>query len=394
MRQIGLFSFFLVLYEFTTYSANDMIMPGMVSVIRDFAAPLTYVATSVSLYMLGDCAVQLPIGPLSERFGKRRIILWGCLGFILFTILIASSGSILQFMTGRFLQGSGMAFVAMGYAIIHENLNDEDAVKMIALMANITILAPLLGPIAGGAILSYTDWRYIFVVTGTLAVIAYAGLHRYTPQDRHPMSNLDISSIGRHYLQIARSKNYLLGVFCTIAGALPQLIWIALSPSIILHHLNLGYREYVIYQLIAAAGLPIATILLQRLAGKMPFHKLILLGSTVACLGIVLSALGSSSIDFVAAGLLIYMLGFGLANGSIFRIIMSSDPGLSQSMSASLLFFLQTLFFAIGIEASNSLCQYFDYSIKSAALCWLACAAVYLPLTVKLSLRIADRQWQ
>ena len=393
MRKLYLFAFFLVLYEFTTYSANDMIMPGMVSVIRQFNAPLTYVAASLSLYMLGDCAVQIQIGPLSEYFGKRKIILWGCFSFLVFTIFIAFSSNILQFMTGRFLQGSGMAFVAMGYAIIHEKFNDKDSVKIIALMANITILAPLVGPIIGGIIVSYSSWHYIFIVTGILGLISFSGLYKYTPRTRRQIKHLDFNGIIKHYLEIARSKNYMLGVFCTIAGALPLLIWIGLSPNIILYNLKLGYKEYVIYQLIAVGGLPISTILLQRLAGKLEFHKLIRLGCIIAFAGILFSVIFSFSINLLAVGLFFYTLGFGLANGSIFRIIMSIDPKLSQSMSASLLFFLQTLFFAIGIEISNSVCKHFNFSSLSSSLCWLFCAIIFLFLTFKLSSRIKDRKW-
>lgn len=394
MRKLYYFAFFLVLYEFTTYSANDMIMPGMISVIKDFNAPLTYVAASLSLYMLGDCAVQIPIGPLSEYFGKRKIILLGGLSFIIFTIVIATSFNISQFMVGRFLQGSGMAFVAMGYAIIHESFNDKDAVKIIALMANITILAPLVGPIIGGIIVSYSSWHYIFIVTGLLAIISLSGLYKYTPRTRRQIKHLEFKGILTHYFEIAQSRNYMLGVFCTIAGALPLLIWIGLSPNMILHHLNLGYKEYVIYQLIAVGGLPISTVILHFLAGKLEFHKLIRVGCIIAFAGILFSVIFSFSITIVAVGLFLYTLGFGLANGSIFRIIMSIDKKLSQSMSASLLFFLQTLFFAIGIEISNALCKHFDYSPLSSSLCWLVCAAVYLLLTIMLCSRIKDRQWK
>lgn len=72
-----LFAIFFVLYEFTTYSANDMIMPGMIQVVNYFHVTKYYVAQSFSFYLLGNCAFILIAGFLSQIYGKRRIIIWG-----------------------------------------------------------------------------------------------------------------------------------------------------------------------------------------------------------------------------------------------------------------------------------------------------------------------------
>src|SRR6476620_6559729 len=114
-----LFALFFVLYEFTTYASNDMIMPGMIQVVRDFNAPEYFVALSVSLYILGNCVFLIMAGFLAERYGKRKIILLGNLLFLIFTLLILFSQNIHQFMVWRLIQGGGLAVIAIGYALIH-----------------------------------------------------------------------------------------------------------------------------------------------------------------------------------------------------------------------------------------------------------------------------------
>src|SRR5580700_1838030 len=136
-----LFALFLVLYEFTTYSANDMIMPGMLQVVQYFHVAEYYVAASLSFYILGNCAFILMAGFLAQKYGKRQVILLGNFLFLLFTIIIIFSHTIYEFMLWRFLQGAGLAIIAIAYAIIHENFNDRDAIKLIALMANVSLLA-------------------------------------------------------------------------------------------------------------------------------------------------------------------------------------------------------------------------------------------------------------
>ena len=392
MKKLYLFAVFLVIYEFTTYSANDMIMPGMIAVVNQFNAPLSYVAASLSFYMLGECAIQLWLGPLAERYGKRRMILIGNFSFLIFTILIACSMSINQFMFGRWLQGSGMAFIAMGYAVIHEKFDDKGAVRIISIMGNVSILAPLIGPLIGGVIVSYSSWRYIFILTCILGFISLCGLYKNTPESTTRVEKLELKPVLRHYWEIATSSNYMLGVACTIAAAMPLLIWLGLAPNLILHNLHLDYTHYIIYQIITIGGLSISSIAMQFLAGRWQFHQLILRGCYISLAGVIFSFVFSFSINLLSVGLFFYSLGLGLSNGSIIRIIMS-NKNVSQSMAASLMTFSQTLLFAIGIQLSDYITGKFNYSAFSFATCCLIAGICSLVLTRKFALRNVERQW-
>src|SRR5690606_18126930 len=88
-RQALTFACFLVLYEFLTYIANDMIMPGMLQVVHSFHASESIVATSLTFYILGGASLQLILGPVSDAYGRRPMMLLGACLFLLFTLLIA-----------------------------------------------------------------------------------------------------------------------------------------------------------------------------------------------------------------------------------------------------------------------------------------------------------------
>ncbi|NDH67476.1 MAG: MFS transporter [Gammaproteobacteria bacterium] len=66
-----LFAAYLVFYEFLVYIANDMIMPGMLTVVQDFHADESRIATSLTAYILGGASLQLLLGPISDRFGRQ-----------------------------------------------------------------------------------------------------------------------------------------------------------------------------------------------------------------------------------------------------------------------------------------------------------------------------------
>jgi len=87
--KLNLFVIFLLIYEISTYIANDMIMPGMIKVVNSFQTSESYVSTSLSIYILGGASLQIVVGPLSDHFGRRPIMIAGAAFFfsVLFLFL-------------------------------------------------------------------------------------------------------------------------------------------------------------------------------------------------------------------------------------------------------------------------------------------------------------------
>lgn len=146
-RRALLFPLCLVLFEFTTYIANDMIQPGMLAVVADFNASIEWVPTSMTAYLAGGMFLQWLLGPLSDRRGRRPVMLVGVAFFVVTCLAILLVTSIEQFIAMRFLQGIGLCFIgAVGYATIQESFEEAVCIKITALMANVALIAPLLGP--------------------------------------------------------------------------------------------------------------------------------------------------------------------------------------------------------------------------------------------------------
>lgn len=393
MRQLYLFALFLVLYEIIVYSANDMIMPGMIQVVDDFKVGQNYVALSLSFYILGNCALLLFTGWLAERYGKRNLMLIGNLLFLLFTVVIIFSQTINQFMLWRFLEGGGLAIIAIGYALIHENFNDKQAVKLISLMANVTLLAPLAGPALGSVIVSYLSWHYVFIILAVISAINLIGLYKYTPKDNKPLARIAIKPTLEQYGQIVKSEKFLLGILCVVFASLPILLWISQAPNIILYKLQQSYTHYVIYQIMSIGGLTIASILMQFIAGKYRIYSLIKVGSMLMLLGLLMSAISSNYIMAVALGLLVYSLGIGLANGCIMRLLMSSKQ-FPLSMLAAMLGFIQSLLLVVGITMVNKICSHFDFTTLSFTLCSLVCGIIAYWMIRKYLVTYRERAWE
>ena len=109
-KQAFCFAGFLVLYQFLTYIANDMIMPGMIAVVSSFHGQESAIATSLTAYILGGASLQLFLGPISDCYGRRPVMLFGAAFFFLMHIgncLLKFNRSVSP---GAFFSGYGLMF--------------------------------------------------------------------------------------------------------------------------------------------------------------------------------------------------------------------------------------------------------------------------------------------
>ena len=163
-RQALLVPLCLVLYEFSTYIGNDMIQPGMLAVVEQYQAGIDWVPTSMTAYLAGGMFLQWLLGPLSDRIGRRPVMLAGVVWFIVTCLAILLAQNIEQFTLLRFLQGISLCFIgAVGYAAIQESFEEAVCIKITALMANVALIAPLLGPLVGAAWIAQSP---IIIITG------------------------------------------------------------------------------------------------------------------------------------------------------------------------------------------------------------------------------------
>lgn len=386
-----LFALFFVLYEFTTYASNDMIMPGMIQVVHHFKAPEYYVAQSLSLYILGNCVFLILAGFLAERYGKRKMILSGNLLFLFFTILILFSQNIHQFMVWRFIQGGGLAVIAIGYALIHEKFNDKAAIKLVALMANISILAPLIGPAIGSVMMSYFSWQSIFILCALLSAIAFIGLYQVTPKDNMSNNTLTFFGVLKQYGKIISKKEFYQGMACSVLIIMPLLIWIGQAPNLILFKLSLGYKQYVIYQLLSIGGLSLSSILMQYLVGKFRLYTIVRLGALLVLIGVTISLI-KINMNAIVAGMFITSLGIGLANGCLWRLILSIK-GHSHAMLSSALGFMQALFLALGIALLNEFISHYHFALWSFSISLFVFGLLGFLLLINYISAYKNREW-
>ena len=170
----------LILLTGTSLLSLNMFLPALPQMAATFDVDYALMTVAVAGYLLAAAVMQLLFGPLSDRFGRRSILL------IAFTIFFAASvGGLLAtniwvFLVFRFLQSAVVAGGVVSQAIIRDTTSKEDAASLLGYVAMVMALAPLLAPAIGGAMTEWLGWRSIYVlysvVGGVLVILCWLDL--------------------------------------------------------------------------------------------------------------------------------------------------------------------------------------------------------------------------
>jgi len=365
-KQALIFACFLVLYEFLTYIANDMIMPGMIQVVRSFNAPESTVATSLTIYILGGASLQLILGPISDAYGRRLLMLIGAVLFCCFTFLIATSHSMEQFLTARFFQGMGLCFISViGYATIQELFDEMDAIRLIAIMANAAILAPLLGPLLGAIIIHYASWRIIFIMIGFSALFAFWGLWRYMPE---PIGQITKKGnviakvpfapryIIKNYKALFTNKTFCFSTLAVGFVGVPCIAWIALAPIIMIVDAKLTVIQYGLWQLPVFGSTIMGNWMLHHLTYKYSIKTIMYLGCVIFAFGTSLMAIlpyiYGNHFYYLLPGTIVYFFSLSILNAPLNRFCLYITD-VSKGTASAIISLSVMIIGAVGIEIAN-----------------------------------------
>lgn len=365
-KQAFFFAVFLVLYESLTYVANDLIMPGMLHVVRSFHASENNVASSLTLYVLGGASLQLILGPISDHLGRRPVMLFGGALFFICTALIALAVSMHQFLIMRFFEGMGLCFIGViGYAVLQEIFAEMDAIRLIAMMTNVAVLAPLLGPVIGALLLQYVNWRYIFLGIAALSLLAWWGLWRFMPESIGQIKitgeeikrvRFSLKSMYANYAKLFKSLPFVLGSVSFGVVGVMCVSWIGLAPVMLVTEAKLSLVQYGLWQIPIFGSFILANLVLVRLTRLLSLRRLIFLGASISvfglcCMGFFPYFYGKNYV-WLIPGTLIYFFGYGILASPMTRYLLFITR-VSKGTASALFSMIFMSVQGIGLEIGN-----------------------------------------
>jgi Bcr/CflA subfamily drug resistance transporter len=285
----------ILLAALSTLSLN-LFLPSLANIARDFQADYARVSLAIGGYLAITAALQLVIGPLSDRFGRRPLLLGGLSFFVVgsFGCLLASD--IDSFLTFRAMQGAVIAGWVLSMAMIRDTREESEAASLIGYVAMSMAVAPMLGPMVGGLLDEFFGWRSSFLLYSVFgAALLLLCWFDLAETNRSPSATF-AAQFG-DYPQLFRSRRFWGYALCGLFSTGTFYIFLSGVPLVAARQLEISPGALGFFMGTITAGFAFGSFLAGRYSRRYPLTTMVISGRSIAFTGL-------------AAGLILFLAGF------------------------------------------------------------------------------------
>jgi MFS transporter, DHA1 family, multidrug resistance protein len=329
--------------------AINIFLPSIPKLVDYFKTDYATASLGLSLFLAAMSVLQLIIGPLSDKYGRRPILIGGILMFLGGTIICLLAPTITVFLFGRLVQAFAVAGIVLSRAIVRDLVSREKSASAIGYVTMGMAVAPMIGPAIGGLLDELYGWQASFILLGILGAIALVFVVTNIPETNANRGAPMKSQLANYRLLIATPAFWLYaltgstaaGVFFGFLGGAPAL---ASGP------LGLSPSSYGLWFAITAFGYLVGNFISGRFSERQGIRRMIIMGTLIALAGcsmpfLLFPTLGVSSLALFGPMLLVGV-GNGMALPSTTAAAVSVRPEAAGAASG-LIGALQTAFGAI-----------------------------------------------
>ena len=329
----------------------DMYLPSLPLIATDLGAPEAQIQLTISVFLAGLCAGMLFYGPLSDRFGRRPLLLGGIALYLLASLGCTLAAKAEQLVFWRILQAlGGAAASVLARAIVRDLFPLKDAARVLSLMHLVTMFATLIAPLIGGYLILLAGWRSLFVVLMVFAGLCLLAVAWKIPET-HPADSrgASLGAAFRAYGHIARQPQALGYILCMGLSFGGMFAFITASPFVYIGYFGVSPQHYGWLFSLNVGGIIAFTLLNARLVGRVGPQRMLAFGASIAALsGLGLALFGSSGIGGLPAivvCLLFYVSVTGLLGANSVASLLAHFPrqaGAAAGLAVALQFGLGT----------------------------------------------------
>ena len=225
----------------------DMYLPAFPAIANDLHATAAEVSNTLAVFLLAMGVGQLFTGPLADRYGRRRPLLGGLIGFALTAALCAVATNIGLFTFARALAALSVCMTSVCIrAMVRDRYDPVEGARVMSIMMLVSGLGPVLGPLAGSLILAWGPWRAIFWVLTITGLLFVLGALRTLPesQTRAARSTLAPATVARDYLVLLRSRDLMVPSLAAGLAFFGVFAYVAGTPSVLIAARGLSQTTY------------------------------------------------------------------------------------------------------------------------------------------------------
>lgn len=311
---------FLLLVAMTACGTLGMhvIIPALPATARALDMSIGTAQLTITLYLIGLAIGQLLYGPISDRFGRRPVLLAGLSLFTFASVVTAVAPNAAILIGARILQSiGGCAGLVLGRAAVRDGATADKAAGQLALLTLVMAMVPAVAPAIGGYITAYIDWRASYVLLALFGGATLLACALMMPETLSRPGVVRRSMIAG-YVRLLRSRRFLgyaVGGACSTTAFYG---FMSASPFIFERQLHQPAQRVGLYYLLLMLGVAAGSLGANRVAGRLPVQTALRIANGVGIVGAALFALADAanllSVATVVAPVTLFMVGAGMAS--------------------------------------------------------------------------------
>ncbi len=307
-----------------------LIIPALPDTARALGVSPGTIQLTITLYLIGLAIGQLLYGPVSDRFGRRPVLLAGLTLFTLAGLATAAAPNAWTLVIARILQSIGAcAGLVLGRAIVRDSAEPDRAAARLAMLTLVMSAAPAIAPVLGGYATAWFGWRAAFALLAVVGIVTLTCAVLLLPET-NPMQSSARASLLVGSLRLFRSRafcGYVLGGACTTTSFYA---FMAASPFILVDLLHEPTEHVGLYYLLLMAGVAGGSFCANRVAGRLRPQVALRIANSFAIAGAIAFMLadvtGWLTVVTVIAPMVVFMIGAGMASPFALSGAVSINP--------------------------------------------------------------------
>jgi len=268
--------------------STDLYLASLPHMASDFGVPPSSVQHTLSLFVIGFGTAQLISGPLSDKYGRRHVILGGLTLYLLASIGCAISPDLNWLVASRFAQAVGCCTgVVVARAVVRDVYNPSEGARVLAKASSLLSLAPILGPIVGSYLQVSFGWRAAFVAHALVGLVVWIAAIRHMEESNtqpNPKA-MAAGQLGRAYAEVFLAPGFWA---YALPGALSYasiFVFISGASFVLIKVLGVSTELYGYMFSFGVLGYLSGTLICRRLLGSHGIQGVLRLGTLVGLLG-------------------------------------------------------------------------------------------------------------
>jgi MFS transporter, DHA1 family, multidrug resistance protein len=329
--------------------SSDMYVPSLPAIGHSLQVPIAQVQLTISSYLIGFAIGQIIYGPISDRFGRKPVLLAAICVYGLGSVLCATTQSIDALIASRFVQALGGAgAIVLARAVVRDLYSGVRAGRELSLMGSIQAFAPIVAPLIGGVLQTVFGWHASFILLIIVAVAAGTATARLLPETLRKRTSqpLSLASMGSLYGSVLAHKSFLAHLAIMTTTFVGLYSWVSGASIVIQGVYGLSPLAFGLTYAVGSFGYMLGTHIAVRIVMRLGLGPMIGMGSAVMAAGGLLMAAvvasGFTSVAWLVASMTIYLTGMGLAMPQTMAAALTPFPDRAGTASSLLGFSQQS----------------------------------------------------